>query len=144
MEVCATMITSLPIDWPISIFLDVNDGTGIFLQLIIIVFEDNIYIIKAQNGFDYRSTSSYETFPYGTPNSTERCLNILILDDNILEDNENFTVTFTNPFSEITLGRTTTVITITDDDSNARIFMTRFISILNRCESIPSKHSYCQ
>ena len=102
--------------------------------------------IEALYGIDYLSTSSYEIFPLESPNGTERCLNILIMDDDILENNESFTVTFTNPDSEITLGRTTTVITIIDDDSNARSFVKTtypYYSYLTRCYSIYSKNFYC-
>ena len=69
------------------------------------------------NGFDYISINSADTFTSGSTTNATRCVDITILDDNALEENENFILTLTTVDSSIILGTAETAIRIMDNDS---------------------------
>lgn len=71
----------------------------------------------AMPSFDYINVSSNEVFEYGTSDGATRCVNIAIIDDELLEGNQTFTVTLTSLDSDVVLRDNMTTITITDNES---------------------------
>ena len=82
---------------------------------------------KGTDGFDYVPTTSHETFAFESTNGTMRCVNIPILEDDALEGNQNFTITWMSLDSEVTLVRTVSVVTIMDSDCTLSHYMKNFI-----------------
>jgi uncharacterized repeat protein (TIGR01451 family) len=73
-------------------------------------------------GSDYTATSGTLTF---TPTDTEETFTVTILDDDIYEGDETFTITLSNP-SNATLGTpSSAVVTITDDDTTSDLSITK-------------------
>ena len=73
---------------------------------------------------DYASVSSDEIFPSGSTDGDTACVNITILDDDILEGDHTFTVTLTTLDPDVMLGSNEATITIIDNEGN-----------LNECNS---------
>ncbi len=73
----------------------------------------------ATAGDDYTAQSGTITIPAGQSSAT---ITIPILDDNIDENNENFTVTISNP-TNATIGNGSGIITINDDDNPPTILL---------------------
>ena len=73
-----------------------------------------MYASISVSGVDYIVAQSIATFRAGT---TESCINIVIINDDIvLEGSETFTAQL-SLFFEISVDTTTAVVTIVDDDS---------------------------
>ena len=94
---------------------------------------------------DYASFSSTKIFPIGSSNGATQCMNIKILDDNVLEANEYFTVTLGTIDSDLALGIAIGIITITDNDSEllSLIMHIMYLTYFYRGEcvySINAKH----
>ena len=64
---------------------------------------------------DYNILSEMLTFPTDSSAGTMQCINITITDDEVLEEDETFTVTLTLNTAGVTLGDSETAVTITDD-----------------------------
>lgn len=73
-------------------------------------------------GNDFAATSGIITFADG---ETSKTISVSIIDDNILESNERFTVTLSNPSNGITTNATATV-TISDNDAQISIIPTNY------------------
>lgn len=69
---------------------------------------------------DYTPLSGVElTFEQG---ATERCINLQLAADNVLEDDENFQLILTSSDDAVITNPDTTVVTINNDDSKLVIF----------------------
>ena len=67
-------------------------------------------------GLDYTSVSFDVAFPSGSTDNATACVNINILDDDILEGDHTFTVTLTILDPDVMLDNNETTITIRDDE----------------------------
>ena len=74
-----------------------------------------VYLAALSNS-DFHTVYSMETFTQGSRNGAAKCINILIIDDNVLEGNQTFVVTLTTLDSNVILENTVTTITIMDND----------------------------
>ena len=70
---------------------------------------------------DYTNISSDEVFPFGSTDNDTACVNITIMDDDILEGDHTFTVTLTTLDPDVMLGNHETTITIIDNEGNLAI-----------------------
>ena len=71
----------------------------------------------ALSSFDYISVSSAEVFTAGSTDNTTRCVDITIIDNNVLEGDKTFTVALTTADPDVMLlSAGETVVTITDND----------------------------
>ena len=75
-------------------------------------------------GSDYTNISSDEVFPSESTDNATACVNITILDDDILEGDHAFTVTLTTLDPDVMLGNYETTITIIDNEGNWQILIT--------------------
>ena len=114
-QVCATLVTMEYTERNFIIAVVTNDDTGANTKLTVLA--DIIVHAIGLGSFDYNAVSSNKTFTSGSINGAMKCVNITILDDNTLEGNQTFTVTYMTADSSIRLGANMTVITIMDDDS---------------------------
>jgi len=73
-------------------------------------------------GGDYLSFSTTLTFPAGSGVGSSQCTLVQILDDDLVEDDENFMITATlvTPNPDITVGQDSGTVTITDIDSEEK------------------------
>ena len=83
-----------------------------------VCFECNCHTITTSGDVDYVSTSVTLTFD---ESSTRACSDISITPDDILEDDETFSVTLTTGDGDVTLEPDTSVVTITDDDGKCHM-----------------------
>lgn len=99
-----------------------------------------VYVCAGMNGLDYINIYSAETFTSGSMNGATRCVDTIILDDNALEGNQNFTLTLTTVDSSVILGTAVTAIKIVDNDSQcwASLFLRLAMHQLTyyRCNSV--------
>ena len=65
-------------------------------------------------GIDFVGLSSTEVFLSGSSNGDTRCVNITIIDDNILEEEKIFTLILNTDDQSVILGEPEAVITIVD------------------------------
>ena len=72
------------------------------------------YIDAAKSGFDYMGVSTDVVFPAGIINGAMRCIDIVIFNDNLFEDDETFTVTLITSSSVVSLGNNVTIVNIID------------------------------
>ena len=72
------------------------------------------------SGSDYTEVNMTSVvFPVGSENNDTLCVNITIMDDNLIEGDEVFTVTVMSAFdTSQTIGIGVTDVTILDDESN--------------------------
>ena len=78
--------------------------------------------ITAIAGFDYFYTSAAQTFTSGSGNGTIRCVTISLINDNVFDGEQTFTVSLTTPDPNVLITNAETIITIQeDDDGNDRI-----------------------
>ena len=54
----------------------------------------------------------------GSKNGATECINITILDDNFIEEDENFTISLTSSDARALIRRDVTLVTILDNDGN--------------------------
>ncbi len=66
---------------------------------------------------DYNDLSYSVVFTSGSTDNAVRCVEIPILEDNVLEGNQTFTVTLDSSDPGALLGTLSKTITITDNDS---------------------------
>ena len=73
-------------------------------------------------GSDYLTFSTTLTFPAGSGAGSSQCTLVQILDDDLVEDDENFMITATlvTPNPDITVGQGSGTVTITDIDSEGK------------------------
>jgi hypothetical protein len=77
---------------------------------------------------DYQFATTSIILPPGTGDGDLRCLNITILDDDLIEGDEIFTLRLRiTAGNGVTLGRSTTTVTITEDDSKQEDYRSRFL-----------------
>ena len=68
-----------------------------------------IIFSAALEGSDFMNAFPNVTFPSGSSNGTTRCAQITIIDDNVLESDENFTVSFTTSDTNVRVNGVTVV-----------------------------------
>lgn len=71
----------------------------------------------ALEGFDYVAMAYTKSFPIGSMNSATLCVNITIVDDEVLEENQEFFVSLSTKDPGVILESSETIITIMDNDS---------------------------
>ena len=74
-------------------------------------------IVTAVAGSDYTPVSMPLEFPAGSSHGDTQCIDVVILDNSILEDNETFTVMLDVITSHVMEGTSLTTVTIHDNDS---------------------------
>ena len=72
---------------------------------------------SAIEDLDYTGLPDLITFVSGDSEGAMSCKNITIIDDNIVEGVENFTVKLTSDFSGVTVSRGLSVVEISDNDA---------------------------
>ena len=116
-QVCATLSLSTEID--ITITLTTSDGTGIYALNKMHTHACIILVPAARDDQDYIGVSMNFVFIAGSSNGSMKCTNVIIIDDNVVETNEIFTITLDKPIASsfVALGNNVTGVTITDTDS---------------------------
>ena len=76
----------------------------------------SFHSLTALAGSDYVSVASDLTFTFGSIGGASRCLDITLLDNKALEESLTFSVVLFTTDPHVLLGRTTTDVTIMDDD----------------------------
>ena len=71
---------------------------------------------SAIEDLDYSGLPDFITFVSGDSEGAISCKNITIIDDNIVEGVENFTVKLTSDFSGVSFSRGLSVVEISDND----------------------------
>ena len=79
-------------------------------------------ISTAGSGGDYESFSTTLTFSTGSGAGDSQCTLVQILDDDAVEDDENFVITATlvSPNPDITVRQSSGTVTITDIDGKGK------------------------
>ena len=93
--------------------------------------DEYFFFLAALSGLDYIPSTSNLSFPAGSTGGTLLCVDISIIDDNVLERNESFTVTLStmDPGVVIRDGHTTNI-TITSKIYWFRVFSFTVVCII--------------
>ena len=124
-EVCATI--SLASDVRINITLATSDSSpGTYMRNYFGIPNFTRTLVSAVATEDYTPISSMLEFPVGTNASDTQCMNITVLDNDMFAtENKTFTVELTvTPLSHVSAGNNELTITIIDDDSKSKQYMT--------------------
>jgi len=74
------------------------------------------FIICVIGDIDYLENSTMLLFPSNSSNNAQECINILIVDDNILEPNQTFSVLLNTSDSDVNVQNGRLEIIIVDND----------------------------
>ena len=75
----------------------------------------------AREGEDFSGLPNIITFASGDIEGTISCKNITIIDDNVREEMENFTVKLSSNFTGVSVSRSLSVVEISDNDEGIYI-----------------------
>ncbi len=113
-RVCATLSALEDTERNVTISLTTSDGTGILNVKGVLNYSP--HRIAAMVVDDYIRFSSNNTFSSGSIDNDTRCVDVSIVDDDVLEGNQNFIVTLTTPDPNVILGNEMTTVAIIDND----------------------------
>jgi hypothetical protein len=121
LTVCITMTTNPPwgiIAKEVTLLLSTEDGTGILLSLYFCMYLNYFMHAATVGDEDFSQFSMPVKFIRGSGSGALMCRSIIVLDDDAIEGEENFTVTLTLLTSGASLrtGNDALSVTLTDID----------------------------
>ena len=125
-NVVVNLILSNPSSKAITLSVQGTDDTATGMNTAYHVH--NVYLIYTGGGIDYDSGPYTVSFPAGM---TSISFDVPITDDNILENNEQFHLIFSNTLPDhVTIGNPSqTIVTITDNDSKISVLISFFVAL---------------
>ena len=107
-------------EYSFSVQVFTYTSSGTLRVIIIIIFMMLMTPLIAARGDDYHSVNTHLMFPPGSGNGTALCVNVTIVDDDLIEGNEVFNVRLYYYYNDegVGIGRTiqTSGVTIIDND----------------------------